>query len=370
MFKGFRKEIDYCTYCPKLCRFACPVGTAEGRETSTPWGRQTLMYLLAEGKEKMTADVAETLYHCAYCMLCREYCDHNIAVPPVMREGRRMAMEADLAPEHVLRFRKFFLDRYNPFGDRLERRVQDLVPDHYLNPDAQVIFWPGCSAIYSFPEHLTDTIRVFEALGIDYVAVWHDELQCCGEPLDSLGLEKDQKDYIAKLHKKLRKYKQIISGCPACVYNLKVRFAELGFPLTSKVFHTTEFLAPFFHRGEVPLGRLFDQPVIYHDPCYLGRYLEIYDQPREILGAICSEPVREFHWNRKGSYCCGGGGGIPVSARETGMAIARERLREYYEGDRKVLVTSCASCERQFRKAGEDVWTMDIVNVIARVLAG
>lgn len=369
MLKGFRKEIDYCTYCPKLCRFSCPVGYAESRETSTPWGRQTLLYLVAEGRQEMTPELAEILYHCAYCMQCKEFCDHGINIPPVMRAGRNLAMNNGMVPDEVLSFRTFFLEHHNPYGDQLDRRLKDMVPAKYLDPEAQVIYWPGCSAIYSFPETITDTMRIFEAIGIDYVGIWSDKNQCCGEPLDSLGMGEEHKSYITRLHKKLRHYKQIISGCPTCVYNLKARFAELGLPLTDKIYHITEFLAPFFQRGEVPLGKLFDQQVIYHDPCYLGRYLEVYDQPRQILKAVCTEPIQEFSWNRNHSYCCGGGGGIPVSARETALLIAQERLREYYEKDSRVLVTACSSCERAFRKVGDDVWTMDIVNVVAKALA-
>ena len=369
MLKTYRKEIDYCTYCPKLCRFSCPVANAEARETSTPWGRQTLLYLIREGKLEMTPDVAEILFHCAFCMACSEYCDHDIAIPPVMRAGRRIAVEQGIAPDEVLRFGTFFRENSNPVGDDLAKRVRDLVPDQFINPDAQVIYWPGCAAIYSCPEIVTDTFRIFEAIGVDYVSVWPGDLQCCGEPIDTLGFDGEHKKHIAKLHKDLRKYKQIISGCPACVYNLKIRFAEEGFPLTDKIYHITEFLAPFFSQGKVPLGKLFEQRAIYHDPCYLGRYLEVYDAPRQILQSVCSEPIVEFGWNREHSYCCGGGGGLPVSARETASGIARERLRDYYEGEKKVLVSACPSCERTFQKEGEDVWTMDIVNVIAKALA-
>jgi Fe-S oxidoreductase len=368
MLRGYRKEIDYCTYCPKLCRFACPVAQAEARETSTPWGRQTLLYLVAEGRQELTPEIAETLYHCAFCMQCNAFCDHGIAVPPVMRESRAMALDAGMAPDSVLRFGTFFSEYHNPLGDDLGRRVRDLVPGSLIEADAQVIYWPGCSAVYSYPEMITDTVKVLEAIGVDYVGVWADDLMCCGEPIDTLGFAKEHKDHLAKLHKQLRKYKQILSGCPACVYNLKVRFAEAGFPLTAKIYHVSEFLAPFFHRGEVPLGRLFDQPVIYHDPCFLGRHLEVYDPPRQVLAAVCSEPVQEFSWNRNHSYCCGGGGGVPVTARETSVAIANHRLREAGEGVRKVLVSACPSCLRTFQKADPQVRLMDLVNVVARAL--
>ena len=368
MLRGYRKEIDYCTYCPKLCRFACPVAQAESRETSTPWGRQTLLYLLAAGRQEMTPEIAETLYHCAYCLQCNAFCDHGISVPPVMREGRKTALDKGMAPDAVLRYGNFFQDFHNPLGDDLGKRVRDLAPKDLLLPDAQVIYWPGCTAVYSFPENITDTIKVFEAIGVDYISIWADDLMCCGEPLDSMGFVKEHREHVAKLHKQLRKYKQIISGCPACVHNLKVRFAEAGFPLTNKIYHVTEFLAPFFQRGEVHVARLYEQPLIYHDPCFLGRYLEVYDAPRQILSAVCSDPVLEFSWNRNHSYCCGGGGGIPVTARDTATSIAQYRLREFHEGVKKSLVTACPSCQRTFQKADPNVRPLDVVNVVAKAV--
>lgn len=369
MLRNYRKEIDYCTYCPKLCRFACPVGNAKANETAIPWGRQTLLYLYLEGRQELTPEIAETFYQCAYCMMCREFCDHDNVIPPIMREARALALEKGLAPESVTQFKAFFEKRRNPTGEDLQKRVRDLVPEQYLNPDAQVAYFPGCAAVYSFPQNITDTLRIFEAIGVDYVAVWDGAQQCCGEPIDTLGFAKEHKAYIADLHKRLRGYKQIISGCPACVHNLRTRFAEEGYPLTTKIFHISEFLAPFFKEGKVPLGRLFELPTIYHDPCYLGRYLGVYDAPRAILQQVCSEPVQEFSWNREHSYCCGGGGGIGVSDRDTVSKIVNERLREYYESRGKVLVSACPTCERTFQREGDDVNVMDLVNIVARALA-
>ena len=368
MFKEFNKEIEYCTYCPKLCRFACPAANADYHETSTPWGRQTLLHLIRSGKQELTRELGMAFYQCAYCLICREFCDHEIEVPRVMQAAREEVVKSNLAPKEVVQFLSFFSEKNNPVGDDLGKRVRAVVPDRYLNPDAQVVYWAGCSALYHFPENVTDTIKIFEALDVNYVSVYDGALQCCGEPLDVLGLTEQYRDLAARNYKALKKYKQIISGCPACVYFLRVKYPELGFKLTDKIYHISEFLAPLLAKGRAPVRNLYSQKLIYHDPCYLGRHLGVYDQPRDILREVCYEPVEEFSWNRNHSYCCCGGGGLQSTKPNLAKNIVNRRLKEYFEGEDKVLVTACPSCQRSFARADDRVRVLDIVNVVAKVL--
>ena len=88
LFKKYYKEIEYCTFCPKMCRFACPVVNVTANETYQPWGRQTLLHMVREGNLPFNREVAFSMYQCANCMLCREYCDYLVEVPPVMIAAR------------------------------------------------------------------------------------------------------------------------------------------------------------------------------------------------------------------------------------------------------------------------------------------
>jgi len=368
MLKKFHKEIEYCTYCPKLCRFCCPVGNASGNETLTPWGRQTLLHLVGEGAIKWGREVALNVYRCTSCMLCREYCDHELEIPKVMEAARIKAVQDKVQPQEVVEFKNFFSERGNPMGDDLQARLRSLLPASLFNPDAQVVYFPGCVMIYNYPQTIKNTFRLFEAMDVNYVACYDAEVPCCGVPLKDHGYHDEFVENAKKLEAKLKNAKVIITGCPSCTYTLKTVLPEVGVQLTERIYHMSEFLAPLIAEGKLPIRRPYAKKLIYHDPCYLGRYLEVYDQPRNVLNEVCREAVAEFSWNRNKSYCCGGGGGIPVTNPVMARDIARERLAEVHEGSKKSLVTACPSCMRAFEKADDRVEVLDIVDVLARTI--
>jgi Fe-S oxidoreductase len=368
LFKKFHKEIEYCTFCPKLCRFSCPVANASCSETYTPWGRQSLLHLVAEGKQEFNRETSLSVYHCAGCMLCREYCDHDLEIPPVMEAARTMAVEKQVEPVEVADFKLFFGEHNNPVGDNLQQRVRAILPDRYFNKDAQVIYWPGCTAIYNMPKNVTDTFDIFDAMGIDYVGCWDGDEACCAYPLATLGLMDEYEKLSKKVTELLSGYKTIISGCPTCVYMFKSRYLQEGKKLTPKVYHITEFLAPMIAEGKLPLKKTFPQACMYHDPCFMTRYLHIYDQPRQILQEVLREPLGEFSYCRDDGMCCGGGGGLPISQPGLSRQIAMDRLKEFREGKEKVLVSACPTCERHFQKWDDSLKVMDIVNILAKCI--
>lgn len=368
MLKKFHKEIEYCTYCPKLCRFACPVANATGNETQTPWGRMTLLHLVGEGALNWNREVSLSTYRCTTCMLCREYCDHEIEVPAVMLAAREKAVADRMQPQESAEFERFFSERHNPMGDDLAARLRTLLPSSLFNPDAQVVYFPGCVMIYNYPQTIKNTFRVLEAMDINYVACYDAEVPCCGVPLHDQGYQEAFAKNAQELGRKLSKAKVIITGCPSCAYTLKVQLPQAGVQLTDRIYHMTEFLAPLVAEGKLPIRRPYTKRLIYHDPCYLGRYLHVFDQPRQLLNEVCREPIEEFSWHRQKSYCCGGGGGIPVTNPVMARDIAQKRLVEVHEGEKKSLVTACPSCMRAFEKADDSVEVLDVVDVLARCI--
>jgi glycolate oxidase len=368
MLKKFHREIEYCTYCPKLCRFSCPVGNATGNETYTPWGRQSLLHLVGEGAIPWGREVAASVYRCTTCMLCREYCDHELEIPPVMLAARAKAVKDKMQPQEAVEFKGFFAEQHNPMGDDLSARLHSLLPKSLFNPDAQVVYFPGCVMIYNYPQTIKNTFRLFEALDVNYVACYDADVPCCGVPLHDHGYEDEFKANAEKLSQKLAKAKAVVCGCPSCAWALKTMLPGVGVKITDRIYHLTEFLAPLVAEGKLPIRRPYPKRLIYHDPCYLGRYLGVYDQPRNLLNEVCREPLVEFSWNRNKSYCCGGGGGIPVSNPVLAREIAAQRLTEANEGEKKSVVTACPSCMRAFQKADESLEVLDIVDVLVRCI--
>jgi len=300
--------------------------------------------------------------------MCREYCDHDIEVPTIMEAARAEAVKNNVEPIEVSDFRLFFSEHKNPVGDNLKARLRAILPDKYFSSKAQVVYWPGCGAIYNQSRNITDTFSIFETLGIDYVGCWDGDLQCCAFPLTSMGLSQEYEKQSKEVASALSGYKTIISGCPTCVYMLKSRYLQEGKKLTNKIYHITEFLAPMIDQGKLKVKKPFVDQVMWHDPCYLGRYLDIYDEPRRLLAAVVRESIKEFSYNRKDGMCCGGGGGLPITSPPLARQIAKERLKEFYEEKDRVLVTACPTCERHFSKWDESLKVMDIVNILVKCI--
>ena len=385
----FQKEISYCTYCPKLCRFACPVAEAERKETSIPQVRQEILHLVRAGRLPLTPEIAEVFHHCAFCLHCRTYCKHLIEVPAVMEEARGQA--ADYRGEKA----RAFLSRYQadgtPFGPRLPERIDELIRVEQRVPEAQAVYFAGCTAAKYRPENITDTEKVFSRLGIDYVGFYAEEEFCCGMPLLNFGEYEAFKARAGKVAKKLSRYKLILSGCPACVYVLKVRYEQFGIRIPGKVQHITEFLSEKLEsdvlgpspilginpksevKNEAVLNTkdqtsdlgLVTSDVFYHDPCYLGRYLGVFDPPRKILARVLGRPAGELFWARQDSLCCGGGGAVPLMFPDTSRRITARRLEEFGRKGGRLLVTSCPFCERNFQRQDPGIQVKDIVNVMA-----
>lgn len=364
MLEDFHKELDYCTYCPKMCSFACPVSTVEQNEMTTPWGKMQAANLVLKGLLPLTEEVASLAYKCTNCKLCQQYCVHETDVASALGELRKMAVKQHVEPRAMVGFLEKFHQHNNPFNKDLLATLAPLIPDKFKNPDADVIFFIGCSAIAQTPEVIADAFSLFDKLGIDNVGVYLDPIQCCGYPLITGGVEDEFED-VAELHfQGLRRYRTIISASPSCTYTLKVTYAKYHFNLSSRVMTLTQFLRPYLKNANYVLKKKIPQRFMYQDPCYLGRYLGEYDNPRELLTLVTSRAPVEFHDHREKSACCGQGGCYSITSKEFSNAVSKLRLAEAKERHIQTVVTHCPSCVSKFRKADKNMTIKDIITFL------
>jgi len=359
----FRKEIEYCTYCPKLCRFACPVANAERRETATPWGRQTMLHLVQSGAAALDAETTDLMYRCLSCLRCREFCDHEIEIPAVMRAARAAARDRGQEPEAVTRMRDSFMSHGNEAGEDLGARVRELVPSRFVAEGARAALFLGCSTITDAPETVENMLGVIEAAGIDWVAVHAGVDQCCGLPQYEAGAVDDFVEHARRLLMQLGEYRLVITPCPACAYTLRALYREHDLPHAIDVLHLTEFLGRYAGAFDLDPG---GEDTIYFEPCYLGRYLGNYEVPRRLLTAALGRKPLEYFRNRKEAYCCGGGSLVRLVAPDTARGVAEEPVREAREQGARVIATACPRCRTQLREAagGEDLEVLDVVEVL------
>jgi Fe-S oxidoreductase len=143
---------------------------------------------------------------------------------------------------------------------------------------------------------------------------------------------------------KQQKVTKIVTICPHCVRTIAKDWKEYG--ASPEIEHHSEFMA----RYQDKLPKSDGPEIVYHDPCYLGRYRGSYDQPREVLGRYGKviDPPRA----RERSFCCGAGGGLAFLGEEGGNErISHARARELTATGAAVVGAACPFCNTMFRDA-------------------
>lgn len=352
----FTRHYEMCAYCPKLCRHVCPVSNAEARESVTPQAKMMMGNLVQRHLVGCKGDYASVFFHCVGCGHCTEFCNHNVPVSGALFAARAEAVRLNAAPEALDRYVEKFYERNQDLMQRLHR----LVASHYFVEEAQVAYMPGCDLIEHTPEDVGGTLRVLEAAGVDYMALMDTDLVCGGYPLWSAGYPAEFLHLAQNLAEVMKGYKKIVCACPACVYLIKNIYPAMGVEVTAEVTHITEFLDTVAHR--INVKKTFDS-AFYHDPCYLGRFMGVYDPPRRLMGRAVKN-IREFSKNKENGVCCGGGGAMPVTVPDAAATMASRRLEEVYETGVSMVVTACSSCVHSLKKAAPSLEVLDIVALL------
>jgi Fe-S oxidoreductase len=206
--------------------------------------------------------------------------------------------------------------------------------------------WLGCMGGYDprGRDIIVSLVRVMQHLGASFGVLRKEK--CTGDPVRRLGndllfqqLAEANLEVLAQ-----SKTKKIISICPHCVRTIQEDWKEFGTP--PAVEHHSEFLARF--ADQLPQAES-QEKIVFHDPCYLGRYRNVYDEPRAVV-ARAGELV-EAPRNRERSFCCGAGGGLAFLGEETGERVSHNRAAELAATGASVVGAACPFCNTMFRDA-------------------
>jgi Fe-S oxidoreductase len=220
---------------------------------------------------------------------------------------------------------------------------------------------------------LMDAVKVLGKLGVQFGYLADDE-PCCAGLLHYVGLEKEFSENAQRLYGKLKSLgvKRIIGIVPSCTYTLRnlIPHSVPGYDIEVK--HFSEVVREKINSIELRFPR--EVKVVYHDPCQLGRYLGLTEEPRQILRAIKGIELVETEWTHgEWATCCGGGGGFEAVFPELSQILAANRTRELLETGAKIIVTNCPGCILQLRAGlkelkAEDVEVLDLAQVIAMAM--
>ncbi len=166
--------------------------------------------------------------------------------------------------------------------------------------------------------------------------------------------------------------KKIVTIDPHAFNTLKNEYSEFG--LDAEVYHHTELLAKLIREGKLTPKNHVDETITYHDSCYLGRYNNVYDAPREILKSIPGVMVVEPERKRETAMCCGAGGGLMWMEEDTGTRINIARTEQLLETNATMISTGCPYCLTMIgdgtkaKEVDDKVQTLDVVEILEKSL--
>jgi Fe-S oxidoreductase len=221
--------------------------------------------------------------------------------------------------------------------------------------NANTLFWVGCTGALA-ERNVAATLsmtRVFKAAGVDF-GVLGDAETCCGDPARRAGYEfqfqimAEQNIEIFKSHN----IKEIITSCPHCYNTIKNEYPRYGGDF--KVVHYSQLIADLIKQGRLKLTHELNSVLTFHDPCYLGRYNGVYQEPRRILQAIPKTRLEEMERSRNTGFCCGGGGGHMWIEEQPGTTkINQMRTEDVLKTGAGIVVTACPYCLQMFEESIE-----------------
>ena len=372
----------------------CPVKEALGDaafEIYFSRGRMNVLKSLLEGKIPLSKELSEIVYQCMECGNCTEVChetqNENIVLNTskwidhveVWDALRRDLVEEGHAPlERHGKLIEMMNDpaMRNPYGEDQSKKYEWAEGFSNVKEKGDLAIFGGCTMPLRQADTLKNMMKIFEAAGKD-IALSTDEW-CCGSIAMRIGdyeaVKEDMKHNLELF--KLMGAKVVFSPCAGCYRTLKKDYPEiLGEELPFEVKHVTELLVEMMETEEIPFKPVEgeDLKVTYHDPCHLGRHMDLYETPRDVIRKIPGVELVEMKRNRKNAWCCGAGGGVKSQFPSLAVEISKERIEEAVETGASILLTSCPFCVGNLQDARdqldpevqEKIKVVDIINFIA-----
>ncbi|MBI3931018.1 MAG: (Fe-S)-binding protein [Chloroflexi bacterium] len=386
-------DLDACTRCGR-CQDACPAyfsGKALNPKKviqdlkahlqdvyPIPFVRQAI-----ESRADMVTEVIteEVIWDCTTCRACQQACPIYIEhVDKIVDMRRSLVMERSQLPESAQQALQCLTAREHPWRGTTATRtdwaaglgVKVLSEDSNID----VLYWVGCTAALEERNMKVSaaTTKILQAAGINFGILGSEE-SCCGDPARRMGDEYLFQTLCQKNIELLQAYhvKKILASCPHCFNTIKHEYPQFGGNF--EVIHHSQFIANLIRDGKLKLGGLDgNQVVAYHDSCYLGRYNDIYQQPRDILKAIDGINRVELARSRSISFCCGGGGGHMWLEEAPDKQVNVKRTEQIIEAKADLVATACPYCLSMFedglktKEVAETIKALDISELVAQAL--
>tara|TARA_Y100000746_G_scaffold23021_1_gene17662 strand:- start:962 stop:3574 length:2613 start_codon:yes stop_codon:yes gene_type:complete len=363
MARGYEWEMNKCYGCD-LCDDACPVRLFNAGD------KLNIIYNTWNNE-----DDGVPLYSCLTCTACTNACPQLVDYDSYVDIRRNLIVGGPPAAEIPHTVLQAVLA-----AEAEEDADIEFIPVEEYPIDSSVGYYPGCvdyidqEMIFShvnegemnLGETTSAAFTIFDEMGKDVTYLGRDFLKCCGH---------DQKwQGMTEVFEKLKDYNQkklgdsgidtLVTSCAECFRTFAMDY-ELD---EMKVMHTTEYLIE--NGFEMDLATPEDVTVTYHDPCRLGRQMNIYDEPRDLVKAVDGVDLVEMEHTGEDALCCGVSS--MMSCNENSRALRLERFDEVKATGAEIMLTSCPKCVSHFEclkfegDPRHDFEILDVVSFLAR----
>lgn len=367
-----RESRAYHCYQCSQCTGGCPIS-----RTRTVYNPRKEMRRVLVGQEEKVLENLE-LWSCLTCGLCKSRCPHNVDLVSFVREVRARACEAGKLgqPSHDGLIQKLIQIQ---IASRRQRRTSWIDKELKTSKKSEYLYFTGCLPYFelifsengSHPLQIAkDTIRILNRFGIEPIV--SDQEKCCGHDALYSG---DYPTFITLAEQNLMMIKdsgakKIIFSCPECYHIFKDEYPKEFGTLPFEPIHLVQFLSERFGSNGLKLNTTKEK-ITFQDPCRLGRFSGLYDEPRDIMSSIPGLTLIEMEKNRVDSICCSSTGW--TNCFNCSKRLQIERLNQVRATGADTLITACPKCQIHLSCAQETseekIVIKDITNLVAEAIS-
>ena len=322
----------------------------------------------------------DEIWACTTCGACMEACPvSNEHIPTILEMRRAQMMMENQFPQELNPAFRGFETNSNPWNMGSSSRADWTegldVPLMSEKQEAEYLWFVGCSGSFDDrgKEISIAMAKILNAAGVDY-AILGTEEGCCGDTARRAGNE-----YLFQMMAETNvevmknyKFKKILTACPHGYHIFKNEYPQ--FDGEFEVVHHSQLIAELIKQNKLNIETSELGCLTYHDSCYIGRYNQIYDEPRQVIKAVSKDDFVEMERSHQKSFCCGAGGGRMFMEETEGQRINHVRIQDAVESGATTVAVACPFCLTMFddgfkeKCVDEKMKAMDIAQIVAKAI--
>lgn len=321
------------------------------------WQKSTWTHQAKDPKDlNLIGDVMteEEIWSCTTCRNCEDQCPvGNEHVDKIIDLRRHLVLMEGSMPTEGQRALQNIERQSNPWGlNRNDRanwsgEVEGIkVPTVKDNPGFEYLFFVGSMGSYDLRSRKVSRafVRLLNEAGVNYAILGNEEKNS-GDTPRRMGNEMLFQQLCMENIATFEKYgvQKIVTACPHTFNTFKNEYPEFGLEGV-EVLHHTQLLDQLIRQGKLKPKHEVKERIVYHDSCYLGRYNDVYDQPRDVLRAIPGVELVEMKRTRENAMCCGAGGGMMWMEETSGKRVNLARTEQALETNPGIISSACPYC--------------------------